>query len=118
MTVNEHVAKVIKEFHDSKKVLGFCCIAPVIAAKCIPGVTVTVGGDKENDGEWPYAGTAGAISVLGGKHEVKNMEEVCVDEVNRVVTSAAFMNDKVPIHVIHDNVGLMVKKVVDMIKLE
>ena len=114
MTVNEHVEKVIKEFLDAKKVLGFCCIAPVIAAKCIPGVKVTMGGDAENDGEWPYAGATGAVKILGGEHVVKNMEDICVDEENRVVSSAAFMNDKVGLHVIHDNVGMMVKKVVEM----
>merc|ERR1711997_1203791 len=114
MTVNEHVSKVIKEFHDDKKVLGFCCIAPVIAAKCIPGVKVTMGGDKENEGEWPYASATGAVGVLGGEHIVKGMDEVCVDETNKVVTSPAFMNDKVGIHEVWDSVALMVNKVVEM----
>ena len=63
---------------------------------------------------WPYAGATGAVKILGGEHVVKNMEEICVDEENRVVSSAAFMNDKVGLHVIHDNVGMMVKKVVEM----
>jgi len=91
-----------------------CCIAPVIAAKIFPGCKITMGGNTENDGEWPYAGAAqGVERVLKADYQVKNMEEVCIDEENKLVTSAAFMNDKVPLHVIHDNVGLMVKGVVE-----
>ena len=31
-TVNEDVARVIREFHAAGKPIGMCCIAPVIAA--------------------------------------------------------------------------------------
>lgn len=37
MTVNEHVERVIKEFHAQKKPIGLCCISPVLAARVIPG---------------------------------------------------------------------------------
>jgi len=50
-----------------------CCIAPVLAAKLIPGVEVTVGHEEEEGGRWPYAGTAGAIKALGAKHCVKDV---------------------------------------------
>lgn len=55
------VADVLKRFHSAGKPIGLCCISPVLAAKVIPGVTVTVGGEEEEGGVWPYAGTAGAI---------------------------------------------------------
>ncbi len=50
-----------------------CCIAPVIAAKVLPGVEVTVGSDQEEGGKWPYAGTAGAIEKMGAKHVKKQV---------------------------------------------
>jgi len=49
------------------------CIAPVIAAKCIPGVELTVGGTDEEGGKWPYAATAGAVEQCGAKHVVKQV---------------------------------------------
>ena len=42
-TVDPTVASTITQFHAAKKPLAFCCIAPHLAAKLIPGCTVTVG---------------------------------------------------------------------------
>lgn len=50
-----------------------CCIAPVLAAKLIPGCEVTVGQDTEQGGRWPYAGTAGAIQSMGATHVLKDV---------------------------------------------
>lgn len=50
---------------------SLCCIAPVLAAKVLRGVEVTVGHEQEEGGKWPYAGTAEAIKALGAKHCVK-----------------------------------------------
>jgi hypothetical protein len=47
---------------------SLCCISPVLAARSIPGCTVTVGQDSDTDGKWPYAGTAGACQSMGAKH--------------------------------------------------
>ena len=49
-------------------VCSLCCIAPTLAAKVLPNVTVTVGCDDEDGGRWPYAGTAGAIVKMGANH--------------------------------------------------
>lgn len=55
--------------------MGFrlCCISPVLAAKVLPGVEVTVGHEEEEGGKWPYAGTAQAIAAFGAKHKVKEV---------------------------------------------
>ena len=37
------MADVITKFHQAKKPMGMCCIAPHLAAKLIPGCSVTVG---------------------------------------------------------------------------
>ena len=50
-----------------------CCIAPVLAAKTIPGCELTVGSDQEEGGRWPYAGTADAIKTMGASHHKKDV---------------------------------------------
>ncbi|XP_053561688.1 glutamine amidotransferase-like class 1 domain-containing protein 3, mitochondrial isoform X2 [Bombina bombina] len=87
-----------------------CCIAPVLAAKVLPGVEVTVGQEDEQGGKWPYAGTAKAISALGGKHCAKEVHEVHVDVKHRVVSTPAFMCNA-PLHKIFDGIGAMVQGV-------
>uniref|UniRef100_A0A8C5VQH1 Glutamine amidotransferase class 1 domain containing 3 n=1 Tax=Microcebus murinus TaxID=30608 RepID=A0A8C5VQH1_MICMU len=90
-----------------------CCIAPVLAAKVLRGVEVTVGHEQEEGGKWPYAGTAEAIKALGAKHCVKGVAEAHVDLKNKVVTTPAFMCETA-LHHIYDGIGAMVKKVLEL----
>ncbi|XP_011857913.1 PREDICTED: ES1 protein homolog, mitochondrial isoform X3 [Mandrillus leucophaeus] len=90
-----------------------CCIAPVLAAKVLRGVEVTVGHEQEEGGKWPYAGTAEAIKALGAKHFVKEVAEAHVDQKNKVVTTPAFMCHTA-LHHIHDGIGAMVQKVLEL----
>ncbi|XP_038045365.1 glutamine amidotransferase-like class 1 domain-containing protein 3B, mitochondrial [Patiria miniata] len=114
-TVNSDVERVLREFHQAKKPIGLCCIAPTLAAKVIPGCEVTVGQDKDDGGRWPYAGTAGAIEQMGSKHINKNVAEVHVDAANKIVTTPAFMCET-KLHEIFDGIGEMVKKVLSLAK--
>ena len=50
-----------------------CCIAPVLAAKVIPGCEVTVGSNQDEGGKWPYAETAGAIGSMDSTHVTKDV---------------------------------------------
>ncbi|ELK33835.1 ES1 protein like protein, mitochondrial, partial [Myotis davidii] len=84
--VNKDVERVLKDFHKAGKPIGLCCIAPVLAAKVLPGVEVTVG------------------------HE---QEEAHVDQKNKVVTTPAFMCETA-LHHIHDGIGAMVTKVLEL----
>jgi len=45
----------------------------VLAAKVLSGAEVTVGHEEEEGGKWAYAGTAGSIKELVGKHCVKEV---------------------------------------------
>ncbi|XP_017394194.1 glutamine amidotransferase-like class 1 domain-containing protein 3A, mitochondrial [Cebus imitator] len=111
--VNKDVERVLKEFHQAGKPIGLCCIAPVLAAKVLRGVEVTVGHEQEEGGKWPYAGTAEAIKALGAKHCVKGVAEAHVDQKNKVVTTPAFMCETA-LHHIHDGIGAMVRKVLEL----
>nr|XP_055072075.1 glutamine amidotransferase-like class 1 domain-containing protein 3, mitochondrial isoform X2 [Misgurnus anguillicaudatus] len=111
--VNVEVERVLKDFHKAGKPIGLCCISPVLAAKVLPGVDVTVGHEEEEGGKWPYAGTTQAITALGAKHTVKEVTEAHVDPKNKVVTTPAFMCDT-KLHLIFDGIGAMVKNVLKL----
>ena len=53
--VHSDVEEVILSFKEAKKPIGMCCIAPVLAAKVLPGCEVTIGTD---------AGTSEAIKQM------------------------------------------------------
>ncbi len=82
MTVQPDVEKVVARALELGKPLCFLCIAPVIAAKLIPGVKLTIGQD---------AGTAAHVSQLGANHVATAVDDFVVDEKRKVVTSAAYM---------------------------
>ncbi len=80
-TVDEDVARIVKEFHFSKKPIAALCIAPVILAKVIGG-TLTIGNDKE---------AAEVLNKTGAKHVNKDYNEVAIDEKNLIVTNPCYM---------------------------
>ncbi|GAB6023277.1 Glutamine amidotransferase-like class 1 domain-containing protein 3A, mitochondrial, variant 2 [Chamberlinius hualienensis] len=73
--INAEVEAVIKRFHSEKKPIGLCCIAPVLVAKLIPGVEITLGLDKDDgSGHWPYAGTADVAKQWGAIHHNRKVD--------------------------------------------
>ena len=82
LSVQEDIADIIIRAHVAKKILGFICIAPVMAAKLIPGVCVTVGGPSD---------TAKHIEQLGAIHQNSQVDEVVWDEAHRVASTPAYM---------------------------
>ena len=58
------------------------CISPVIPAKLIPGVQLTIGSDPD---------TAQAIEAMGARHVNASVSEIVVDKENRVVSTPAYM---------------------------
>jgi enhancing lycopene biosynthesis protein 2 len=81
-----HVDRVVEEAiistHKAGKPIGALCISPVLIARVLRDVTVTIGTD---------AHTAADIQSLGGTHENKRLGEVTVDRKNRIVTAACYM---------------------------
>ncbi|KAK8811502.1 hypothetical protein WA158_003236 [Blastocystis sp. Blastoise] len=113
MEVNETVANVIHDFHDNKKPIGLCCIAPIIISKVLPGVSITFGQNIESP-KWPFSGTCLVASSFGANVINKNETEANVDKENKVVTSAAYMCSTT-IDNIEDSVASMVKEVASLI---
>lgn len=83
MAVNPSVHAFLQAFHQQKKPVGLVCIAPVMAPLIFgEGVVCTIGND---------AATAEVISGLGGKHVDCAVDDIVVDEENKLVTTPAYM---------------------------
>ncbi|XP_061139192.1 glutamine amidotransferase-like class 1 domain-containing protein 3, mitochondrial [Syngnathus typhle] len=107
-SIKPDVEKTLRDFHKAGKPLAMCCIAPVLAAKILPGCELTVGQDKESD-MWPYAQTAGVLKEMGCKHVNTGVQQVHVDLKHKLITAPAFMSNA-PIHEIFDGIGVMVEE--------
>ncbi|CAF0791412.1 unnamed protein product [Adineta steineri] len=119
MTIDKNLEKILKDFLHSKKPIGMCCISPVIAAKLIPNVQLTLGKMKnlsENDAKnlFPYSGSVLTARQMGADTKECDVNEICVDEQHRLVTTPAFMKNA-PFHEVFDGIGLMIEKVIQMI---
>ena len=81
-TVREDVAQLIKAFHAQHKPIGALCIAPVMIAKVLGDVTITVGNDE---------GTIANVLSFGSKHINTQQTEVISDKQNMVFTTPCYM---------------------------
>jgi len=105
-SVDPEVERVIKDFHKAKKPIGAICIAPALISKVLGthGVEVTIGTDKQ---------TASAIEKTGSKHINKQVDEIHLDEKNKVVSTPAYMLAQ-NIAEAEKGISKLVNKVVDM----
>ena len=85
MEVQPDVARVILEMHAAKKPIGGMCIAPVMFAKLIPDVCVTLGNDGTDDAE--------NIFKMGAEHVQADHGDVVADNEKLVFTTPAYMLD-------------------------
>lgn len=85
MEVQPDVTRAILEMHEAKKPIGAQCIAPVMLARLIPGVCVTLGAEGTpvtND-----------VRSWGAEHIQTEHGDVCADNEELVFTTPAFMLD-------------------------
>jgi enhancing lycopene biosynthesis protein 2 len=84
LEVNPDVERLVRDMAAAGKPLGFVCIAPVIAAKVLGArkVKLTIGNDPA---------TAAALNALGAIHVDSPVDQIVVDERNKVVSTPAYM---------------------------
>jgi enhancing lycopene biosynthesis protein 2 len=106
--VHPEVARVLREAHEAGRPIGLICISPTIGAKVFGNSAqpplVTIGTDAE---------TAGAIEAMGGRHQPRPTEEVCIDEANAIVSTPAYMS-ATRIHQVYEGIGRLVDSVLSM----
>jgi len=83
-SVNEEAAEAIKAMVRLKKPVGALCISPVIIAKVLGDVEITIGSDP---------GTAKAVEQMGAKHKNTTHAETVVDKKYKIVTTPCYMLD-------------------------
>lgn len=82
--VNEEAAEAIKAMVKLKKPVGALCISPVILAKVLGDIEITIGSDP---------GTAKAVEQMGAKHKNTTHAETVVDKNYKIVTTPCYMLD-------------------------
>ncbi|HRG61910.1 MAG TPA: isoprenoid biosynthesis glyoxalase ElbB [Burkholderiales bacterium] len=82
-TVNLSLSKIAQSFTAAGKAVGFICIAPVMipAIYNFP-VNMTIGSDE---------GTAALVTKRGAIHHSSTVNEICIDEKYKIVSTAAYM---------------------------
>lgn len=83
-TINLDVEKAIRSMIEQKKPIGALCIAPVLFAKILANVEITIGQDKS---------TADAVKSMGAKHIDTTHGEVIIDKNYKIVTTPCYMLD-------------------------
>ncbi|MCL2790706.1 MAG: isoprenoid biosynthesis glyoxalase ElbB [Desulfobulbus sp.] len=81
-TVNPDAAAVIKAMHAGGKPIGALCIAPVILAKVLGNVILTIGQDQ---------GTADNLAAMGARHQPTMQGEISIDREQKIVTTPCYM---------------------------
>jgi enhancing lycopene biosynthesis protein 2 len=84
--VHPEVLRILKEMHAARKPIGAWCIAPAVLAAALgkEEPVLTIGKDP---------GTAKALESMGARHMECPVQQFCVDEEQRIVTSPAYMYD-------------------------
>ena len=104
MIVQSDVALAILEMHEAKKPIGAMCIAPVMLARLIPGVCVTLGAEGTD--------TTDHVRAWGANHVQTDHGDVCADNEELVFTTPAFMLDA-SLKDVYDGAYNLVEAVVD-----
>jgi len=80
--VHPDVEHAIRAMHSAGKPIGALCIAPVILAKVLGDVSLTIGQDAQ---------TAADIVKMGGKHQPTRQREITIDHKNKIVSTPCYM---------------------------
>lgn len=104
MAVKPDVARAILEMHAAKKPIGAMCIAPIMLARLIPDVYVTLGAEGTP--------VTDKVRQWGANHVQTENGDVCADNGNLVFSTPAFMLDA-SLSDVYDGAYNMVDAVVD-----
>ncbi len=105
-TVNNDLQKAILAMREQKKPIGALCIAPVILARLIDKVLVTIGQDPA---------TIANIVAMNASHQTTMQGEIVVDNVNKTVTTPCYMLNA-RVDQIADGAERLVREVLNLIE--
>lgn len=109
-TVIEPVRELIQDFYRMNKYIGAICISPLMIAmalqkeatnlKVTPGLAENAANDIKE---------MGAIPVL------LSSNEICIDEMNKIITAPAYMNNTATLYDVYEGIEKLVKYIADSI---
>lgn len=82
--VHPQVTEVVREAVSLRKPIGALCISPVILARVLGDVELTIGDD---------ASTVEAVKKMGAKHKITTHGQVVIDGKYKVFTTPCYMLD-------------------------
>jgi enhancing lycopene biosynthesis protein 2 len=103
-TVNPEVEKAIKSTVIEEKPIGALCISPVLIAKVLVDVEVTIGNE---------VAASSAIETFGATHIEKTHGEIVYDSKYKLVTTPCYMLDAT-IDQIAEGADKVVKKILEI----
>ena len=82
--VNPQVKKILNDMLKLGRPIGAICIAPATVSMALNenNPELTIGNDKS---------TIEALESMGAKHKICSVDEIAVDEKNKIVTTPAYM---------------------------
>jgi len=79
--VHPQVSKVVRDAVSLRKPIGALCISPVLLAKILGDVTITVGPDEDD---------AANVKAMGAKHIVTKHGEVIIDQKHKLFSTPCY----------------------------
>ena len=94
-TVSPSFEKVIMDFYNNKKVMAFCCISPLIAAKVFSknGVSAKLSMGMKGD-DWKFSGTIDIMKDFGLEHVDTHVMAHSYDEAHKILCTPCYMSSK------------------------
>ena len=81
-TVNQDAEQAVKAMHRAGKPIGALCIAPVLLARILGDITLTIGQDET---------TAANLQEMGATHAPAGIGGIAVDQKNKIVSTPCYM---------------------------
>lgn len=82
--VNEDVKNTILKFFNAKKPICFLCVSPMIGAKVLNGITITLGNSDE---------PSNSATKLGANVVKTNTNSPVIDAENKIISAPCYMVD-------------------------
>ncbi|KAI3382799.1 hypothetical protein SNEBB_005536 [Seison nebaliae] len=113
MKVNEKLNEIVTLFHQQHKYIAALCISPIVLAKILSNIHITLGKRPcgiHDESNWPYAAAIDVVENFGTTTEECSVTNVCIDEKNKILTSPAYMYGNAKWHEIDDGIRELIEQ--------
>jgi len=116
--IDEDSKRVIVDMVAEGKPVAALCMSPTVIAKAFEGtglqLSLTVG-TVDEPSPYDIQEVADGMDSIGAKAEMKTINEICIDEDNKIITAPCYMMDAT-IEEVYNNAKMAVDKLCEMVK--